>query len=100
MISRHSLKDLDSTDVRQVQVENQSVDPTVPEHLRGAFLECLGRLALELAGVSDEILQPVVGLQSLRGRLRPDPGNARQVVAGLPHQRGELFLTAAQSFFA
>ena len=75
---------------RKVEVADQRVDPAVPQHVLGACLERLGRLALELAGVGDEILQAVVGLQPLGGGLRTDAGHARQVVAGLPDQGSQL----------
>ena len=74
----------------QVEVADQGVDLAVAEHVFGAGLERLGRLALQLAGVHDQVLEPVVGLQPLRRGLGPDAGHAGQVVAGLPDQRGQL----------
>ena len=75
---------------RQVEIADQGVDLAVQPDRLDPLLERVGRLALQLAGVGDQVLQPVVRRQPLRRRLRPDPGDAGQVVAGLPHQRGQL----------
>ena len=47
-------------------------------------------LALDPIGMGDHAVEPVVEVDPLRGGLGADPRNARQVVAGLAHQGGQL----------
>ena len=75
---------------RQVEVAQQGVDPTVRRDVVEVLAERLPRFARHVGRLPHEVLEPVVHVEPLRGRLRPDPGHARQVVARLTDQRREV----------
>ena len=79
---------------RQFEVTDQGVQFPVADHVGQVLPQRCARLAGQLVRAPDEVLQPVIGLQPLRGRLRPDAGDTGQVVAALPHQRRQLRVAA------
>ncbi len=75
---------------RQLEVVDEPVEAAVAQHVVEVRAEVLARLALDLVGVPDDAGEVAVLGDPLRGGLRADPGDARQVVARLPDQRGEI----------
>jgi len=77
---------------RQVerQVADQRVEAPVADHVAQVGAEVLPRLAGDLVGVGDDVVEAVVGGDPLGGRLRPHARDARQVVAVLADEGGEL----------
>ncbi len=75
---------------RQLEVADQGVQLAVADHVVEVCAQRLTGLAGNLGGATDDVLQPVVGADPFGGCLRADPGHARQVVGGLPHQRRQL----------
>ncbi len=79
---------------RQVEVVDQPVEPAVAQHAVEVLAQVLARLALDLVDHGDDAVEVAVGGDPLRGGLGPDAGHPRQVVAGLPHQGGQVGVQA------
>ena len=77
-------------DLLQVEVAHQGVEPAVADHVAEVLTQRLALLAGDLVGVGDHVVEAVVVVDPLGGVADPDTGHARQVVGGLPHQRGDL----------
>ena len=75
---------------RQVEVVDQRVELAVADHVVEVLAQALPRLALDLLGLVDDVLEAVVGQDPLGGRLGADAGHAGQVVGGLTDQRRQL----------
>ena len=75
---------------RQLEVGHQGVELAVADDVAEVLAQRLTRLALDLLGPVDDVVEPVVLDDPLGGRLRADAGHAGQVVGGLPHERREL----------
>ncbi len=74
----------------EVEVADQRVELPVADHVAEVLAQRLALLAGDLVGVGDDVVEPVVLVDPLGGEAPPDPGDAGQVVGGLPHQRREL----------
>ena len=74
----------------EVEVADERVEAAVAHHRVEVRAEGLARLAGDLLGAGDEVVEAVVLLQPLRRGLGADAGHPWQVVAGLPHEGGQL----------
>jgi hypothetical protein len=74
----------------QVEVVDQAVEAAVPLDVRDVLAEGLPRLALDRVRVRDDTGQTVVLGDPLGRGLGPDPRDAGEVVAALPHQRRQV----------
>ena len=74
----------------QVEVRQQVVETAVAHDVGQVVAQGLARFPLDLVGVGDDALEPVVKGDPLRRGLGADSGHARQVVAGLAHQGGQV----------
>ena len=79
---------------RQRHVPHELGEPAVEHHLGQVRPQCLPRLARHLAGPVDELGQTAEVADPLGRRLLPDPRDARQVVAGVAAQGGEVRVLA------
>ena len=75
---------------RQVEVVDEPVEPAVAQHAVEVLAQVLARLALDLVDVRDDAGEVAVLVDPLRRGLGPDPRHAREVVAGLADERGEV----------
>ena len=82
-------REVDGREV-QIEVPDQGVEPPVAQDLAQVFTQCLTLLAGDLVGVGDDVVETVVGVDPLGRVAGSDPGDPRQVVGGLPHQRRQL----------
>ncbi len=74
----------------QLDVGQQGVELAVDPHLVDVGAQVLARLALDLVGGVQQGGEAAVRGDPLGGGLGPDAGHARQVVAGLTDERGEV----------
>jgi hypothetical protein len=75
---------------RKLEVADQGVELPVADHVVEVLAQALARLALDLLGAVDHVVEAVVGRQPLGGRLGTDPRDPREVVGGLTDQCGHL----------
>ncbi len=75
---------------RQLQVADQAVELVVAQHVGEVDAQVVAGLTGDLVDVFDHALHRAVAGDPLRRGLRADAGHAEQVVAGLPHQGGEV----------
>jgi len=66
------------------------VELLVAEHVAEVFADALAGLALDLVDAGDELVEVAVLEEPFGGGLRADSRHARQVVAGLADQGGQL----------
>ncbi len=74
----------------QREVTHELVEATVAQDTVEVFAQGLPGLALDLVGVGDHALEVAVETEPLGGRLGSDPGDAREVVARLTDEGGEV----------
>ena len=75
---------------RQRDITDELVDPPIEQDLSEVGLHRLSGLALELVDVVGERAEVAVLVEPLGGGLGTDPGHARQVVAALAHEGGQV----------
>ena len=74
----------------QVQVGEQMVEASVAQDVVEMIPQGLPGLALDLIGVSDDSIEPVVEVEPLGGGLGAHARNPGEVVTGLPHEGSKM----------
>ena len=74
----------------QVQVGEQVVEAAVTHHLVKVVTQGLTGLSLDLVGMSNDSVEPVIEVEPLGGRLGAHARDPGKVVAGLTHEGGEV----------
>ena len=74
----------------EIQVGEQTVEAAVANDVVEVVAQGLSGLALDLVRMSDDAIEPIVEVEPLGSGLGPHAWDSGEVVAGLPHERGEV----------